>query len=114
MDNALRSDRALFMGRIMTEHERACLMNTCGKMERLQMMASFQVNAQQGYQPAGYLRDLIRIVMEPKWDKHPRHLVTPVRSDGLSAMTVLQVLTMYRERQRILCQLGVTYTIGQV
>jgi hypothetical protein len=53
-------------------------------------------------------------ISKPMGDTLPQHLVTPVRSDGLSAMTVLKVLQLYRERQRIMCPLGVLYTNLQV
>jgi hypothetical protein len=110
---ALRG-RKLSTNNKMTEHAQTGLVGTCGNMERLLMMESFQVTVQQSYQPAEYLRDCIRLVMDPTWDEAPQHLVTLVRSDGLSAMKVLQVLPLHRERQRILCPLGVSYAIGQV
>ena len=53
-------------------------------------------------------------ISKPMGETLPQHLVTPVRSDGLSAMTVLKVLQLYRERQRIMCPLGVLYTKLQV
>jgi hypothetical protein len=78
------------------------------------MMTSFHVTVQWSSQPARYSRDYLRLVMDPMWDESLQHLVTPVRSNGLSAMKVLQVLPLHSEQQRIMCPLGVRYAIGQV
>jgi hypothetical protein len=73
MGNEIKRDRALPTGKVMSKHEGASLIDTCGTAKLLQIITTFQVNVQQGYQPAGYLRVLIRIVMEPKWDDTPRY-----------------------------------------
>jgi hypothetical protein len=83
MGTALRGDRALSTNNIMTEHAQTCLVDTCGNMEQSLMMASFQVTVQQDYQPTGYLRDFIRLVMDPKWDEPNPHNTSLPRFDQM-------------------------------